>query len=207
MPDKLREAGSVVGSLRAALAEGEAGLKSIPGLLLRIVNDHLWEERLDLPSGQTVQFENFIDFVTTAPIEGLGEDPEMLLDLCKRNADAYRVVRRAMKRRHGGDRKSANHKIKSAIGTLDKKGSNTRVYGLTWLNEHRPDLYAAVVRKELSVNRAMEIAGKREHKLHIPDNPEGAARALLRAWDRARITALIAALVAQTAAGAEDHPP
>lgn len=194
MADKLREAGSVVRSFRAALAEGEGGLKAIPGLLLRIIKDELWRDRLDLSSGQRVHFNRFVDFVTTPPIEGLGEDPETLLDLCKKHDAAYKALVGALKGDHGGDRKSAEYEIKSDNITLDIGRGTSRAYGLTWLDENRPDLYEAVLRKEMSVNRAMIQAGQRKKSLSIPLEPESAARRLAKAFDIEGLRRLVAEL-------------
>jgi hypothetical protein len=60
-----------------AYKKGEGGLKNVPGLLLRIINEGLWRKR-KIRTGEIVEFDKFEDFVTGMPPEGLGENPEML---------------------------------------------------------------------------------------------------------------------------------
>jgi hypothetical protein len=67
--DKLREADTVVDALGKAMLDGKAGLSSVPGLVLRVIKEGLWRERVVVRTGELVRFENFTDFVTTPPLD------------------------------------------------------------------------------------------------------------------------------------------
>ena len=72
--DKLREADAIVDSLGKAMQSGETGLRYVPALLVRVINEEMWRERVIIKTGERVTFRRFLDFVTTDPLEGLGAD-------------------------------------------------------------------------------------------------------------------------------------
>ncbi len=48
-----KEAGLVVGALTRALLDGSRDLGTVPGLLVRIIDEELWRDRIDPTSGRS----------------------------------------------------------------------------------------------------------------------------------------------------------
>ncbi len=72
----------VVNYLRSAVTDGSAGLNDVPALLKRVTEEGLWRERFVQQSKQSTCFTSFIEFVETAPPEGLGTNMRSLQRLC-----------------------------------------------------------------------------------------------------------------------------
>ena len=89
------EAAVVINVFYQAYKSGEGGLKYVPGLLLRIINEGLWKKR-KIRTGEIVEFDKFEDFVTVMPPEGLGENPETLKNLCRDNDEAIEALQREL---------------------------------------------------------------------------------------------------------------
>ena len=89
------EAAVVINVFYQAYKSGEGGLKYVPGLLLRIINEGLWRKR-KIRTGEIVEFDKFEDFVTGMPPEGLGENPETLKNLCRDNDEAIEALQREL---------------------------------------------------------------------------------------------------------------
>jgi hypothetical protein len=90
------EAALVIDAFYHACRRGEGGLKSVPGLLLRIINEGLWKKRKIKQTKEIVEFDKFEDFVTGMPPEGLGENPETLKNLCRDNEEAMRALQQEL---------------------------------------------------------------------------------------------------------------
>jgi hypothetical protein len=90
--NKLREADTVVDALGKAILDAKAGLSSVPGLVLRVIDEGLWRERIIVRTGELVRFESFTDFVTAPPLEGLGADLKMLRRICQDNTEALSML-------------------------------------------------------------------------------------------------------------------
>ena len=88
------EAALVIEAFYDACRSGEGGLKSVPGLLLRIINEGLWRKRRIKQTKEIVEFDKFEDFITGMPPEGLGENPEILKKLCRDNDEAIEALQR-----------------------------------------------------------------------------------------------------------------
>lgn len=120
MADKLREAGSIVDTFGSCVREAEGGREHIPGFLLRIINENLWQDRSirraativsaadahqlsTLVPEQHIHFDSFIDFLTTRPPEGMGLDLDTLLRLCADSPEALAALDRVVRAPAGAD--------------------------------------------------------------------------------------------------------
>lgn len=203
-PSDLIRNGHLIATAYHSLTKGAAGLDSLPLVLDEIGEQEMWRRFIHEETGQEFENRSFREFVTSPPPKGLGAQPETIERICYEKDNILKKVRRWLTGTHGGDRKSAEYEIKSDNITLDNERGTSKAYGLTWLDENRPDLYQAVLRKELTVNRAMQQAGKRHPMRSIPaDDPVAAARSLARAFDAAQLQQLIAEL-ARFLVGAPD---
>jgi len=132
--------------------------------------------------------KSFREFIEAPPLRGLGENIEDLKGLLKDDPIAMARWRDLTVGQHGGDRKSEN--IKSNNITLDsdlftepepgkkKAARGTSIeYLSARLRDERPDLFAKVVAKELTANRAAVEAGWRK--------TETALEMLQRGWRKA----------------------
>lgn len=198
--DTLREADIIVGYLRSAVMEGGAGLKDVPGLLKRTIDEELWRERIIIRTGEMVAFHRFIDFVTAQPLEGLGADVATLRRLCADDMPVLNAIDRAIQAQHGGDRsKSYSVRLAPVEEVEGKDGAahdagNRADYALRRLRKDRSDLHTRVLAGELSPHAAMVEAGYRRRTITLPADVPDAARALRRHFTAAQIAALIAAL-------------
>lgn len=186
--DKRREADIVVDCLRSAVMEGGAGLKDVPGLLRRTIDEELWRERVILRTGEVQRFDRFIDFVIEQPLEGLGADIATLKRLCSGDAAALNAIDRAIQ--------NPSHKHISDVDIINVKrpDGTSATAALRRLRKDRPDLHERVIAGEVSPHAAMVAAGFRVRSLSIPTEPNGAARAIRRHFTADQIDALIEAL-------------
>ena len=79
----LRYNDEICNTLQNAIAYGIGRVQHIPGLLERIINENMWQERIMVMNGQRVEFKRLRDFIETGPPEGLGSDYETLKGICK----------------------------------------------------------------------------------------------------------------------------
>lgn len=177
--DKLREADTVVSCLGQAMLDGESGLKNVPGLLLRVINEDLWQRRIIAQTGKPVGFETFLEFVITEPLEGLGADIGTLKDLCRSNTAALSAIDRVMQRNDGPPTKDERATFNNVQGYVAPTG-NSAARALRKLRADAPEAHARVLAGELSPHAAMVEAGFRRKTLQIPTDVDGAARALAR---------------------------
>ena len=98
----------------------------MPGLLLRIINEGLWRKR-KIRTGEIVEFEKFEDFVTGMPPEGLGENPEMLKNLCRDDEEAMRALQKELGKELGNP---------GGVNNPDgRKGKKNQGYNITLIKD------------------------------------------------------------------------
>lgn len=198
--DKLREADTVVSCLGQAMIDGESGLKNVPGLVLRVVNEDLWQERIIAQTGAPARFKRFVDFVATKPLEGLGADLPTLRRLCADNPAALDALDRATKGRQG-ERTDLFNNVKE-VDDPDPPMGNTAAYALRKLRADAPELHEQVIAGELSPHAAMVQAGFRKKTIQIPADPNGAALALLRKFTPDELQRIVEIIVDRIAVDA-----
>jgi hypothetical protein len=141
------EAAVVIDVFYQAYKSGEGGLKYVPGLLLRIINEGLWKKR-KIRTGEIVEFDKFEDFVTGMPPEGLGENPETLKNLCRDDEEAMRALQRELGKELGnpggvnnpdGRKGKKNQRANGTLIKSSKRGSNKSDYLLARLKRDAPE--------------------------------------------------------------------
>jgi len=182
--DRSREADTIVGSLSEAMASGETGLRYVPALLLRVINEDMWQERVVARTGQIAQFKSFRAFVEAQPLEGLGADIPTIKRLCADNPAALDALDRVTTNGPGGDKRSGEYKS-NHHNIMDDQCNSTQqgtsaAYALRKLRTDAPELHERVIAGDLTPHAAMLEAGFRRKTIQIPADPVGAARALLR---------------------------
>lgn len=161
--DPLLEADVVVDRLRHAMGEGEAGLKHFPGLLKRALREGSWRERVIAKTGKAVQFESFVEFVETDPLDGLGASLRVVENLIRDDAEAKDLL------------------DKTVYNITRRRSGTAPEAALRKLRKDRPDLHAHVLAGDLSPHAAMLEAGFRRRTATIyVDTPQAALQALLR---------------------------
>lgn len=195
--DKNREADAIVGSLSEAMASGETGLRYVPALLLRVINEDMWQTRVVARTGTPATFSSFKAFVEAQPLEGLGADLATLKRLCAENPAALDALDRVTtqgKGRPEHDKSLYHNDLESA-----NQGTSS-AYALRKLRTDAPELHARVLSKELSPHAAMIEAGFRRKTLQVPADPAGAARALLRTFTAEELQQIVEIIVDHIAA-------
>ena len=144
--DKLREADAIVDSLGKAMQSGETGLRYVPALLVRVINEEMWRERVIIKTGERVTFRRFLDFVTTDPLEGLGADMATLRRLCGDNPAALDALDRATQRGEGRPEKTVD--IINSLESERPEG-NTAASALRRLRKAAPALHERVLTGDL----------------------------------------------------------
>jgi hypothetical protein len=179
MSDRQRVAnGMLVDSLGAAIRNGEADLAAVPGLVCQLVDEDgggPWKD-FETQLGVHVTPRSFEEFVTTAPLKGLGcSSVDQLLGVCTEDPVARDRIDRATKRPHGGDHTS---KIDN-INLARVPGGTSEAAALRRLRKDRQDLHARVLAGELSAHAAMIEAGFRPKTVTVRvTDPESVARTL-----------------------------
>jgi hypothetical protein len=204
--DKLREADTVVDALGKAMLDGKAGLSSVPGLVLRVIDEELWRERVVVRTGEVVRFDRFSDFVSTPPLEGLGADLATLKRMCADNPRVLDALDQVSTGRPGGANNPEGHNqhSDSVVNTdnvsIDHRTErsedhgNGRAYALRRLRNERPDLHEQVLSGELTPHAAMIEAGFRKKTMTLPTGIEDLAATLMRKLTPEQVQQLISYL-------------
>ena len=172
-----REAGVVVGTLVRALLDGSRDLGTVPALLVRIIDEDLWRDRVDPASGRPYRFRSWEQFVATPGPEGLGSSDKQLRGVCAGNTKALDALDRVTKR--------PAHIHADVDNVHVRPAGNSQAAALRRLRKDRPDLHAKVLTKELSADKAMVEAGFRPRRITVRiTSPETIAATLERHLDR-----------------------
>lgn len=171
---------TTVAALESAIRYGGSGLADVPDLVIKVIDGELWRE-FKSPRGQE-KHPSFEAFVKAPNPGGLGATVELLQDLCRRRKDVLDKIDSATQRKHGGDHKSEDYRIKIDNIQLDKAPSGTsESAALRRLRKDRPDLHARVLDGELSANAAAVEAGFRKRTITVrTDDPAKIAATLRR---------------------------
>src|SRR5215471_12823331 len=161
MADVLVIRDQITEALYRSLRGGEHGLKAVPGLIRRAIEQEVWTERkVHQMRNKIAKFSSFHEYIKAPPPEGLGAT----LDLCERmigdDEQTLVLFRRVTTGKHGGDRRGKDA-IKRDNVTLDPKRGNARAYTLERLERERPDLFKLVTGGKMTANAAAIKAGFR----------------------------------------------
>jgi len=172
MVDKAREAGVLVQALGRALLDGTRDLKTIPPLIIKIVDHELWRYRVDPSSGREYEFRSWNEFVITSGPDGLGTTREQLRGVCRESKPALDALDRAEQNKVGRPSKTLDNIQGFPSGTSEASA-------LRRLRKDRPDLHTEVLAERLSAHAAMVKAGFRPRTVTVRiADPESVAKAL-----------------------------
>lgn len=219
---RLANNGMAVRSLQDALGKMETSLDVIPRLFARVVQDDAWRHWLDADHGEfehnAADFRAFIE----GPKPAGCRTPLHILERILRGTDAWEVYLDVIRGQPGAE--PGNNRAPERDPTtgmyaptinrdfITDNGAPTIIpiqprdyareaptgtsvsYAVRRLKNNRPDLYEQVKAGELTPNRAMVEAGFRAKSITIDDDPQRAARRLLRHFQGERLEALMRAL-------------
>lgn len=168
----LRANWELVRLAESALRHGTEGLDSLPDMIRVLLEKEAWRE-FELPSGETVSYARFADFIAAGPPRGLGTTPDLLRNIAGNDNGFRNLLDAALQNPIGANQHSHN------VTTLPT--GNSKEKALRRLRKDRPDLLERVEVGELSPHGAMVEAGFRPRTVSVPVvSPETIARSLKR---------------------------
>lgn len=190
---RLKEADGLVSCFYSALKSGENNLRSAPGLLLRLIDENMWQRRM-MKTGQVVEFTRFVDFVTSKPLEGLGEDLESIKRICRDDPAALNAIDKVTVGEAGAPKGNDNAKTNRSISTVCQKEplrGTTSQYALRKLRKDAPELHQQVLDGKLSPHKAMIEAGFRKQTFSVTKDINSAARFLAENFNLSQLDEII----------------
>lgn len=180
-----RARGTLVEALSSALERGGSGLENAPELLRRLLADGSWRSFVT-QRGELVEYERFVDFVTTPPLKGLGVTVRLVQRVVADDPVAVDLLDQALQVQHGGDRSKVDNI------QLAQPGGTSRAASLRRLRKDAPELHAEVLAGQLSAHAAMVQAGFRKRTINVPiHNPDAVARSLRKHLPVEELAALV----------------
>ncbi|WP_405186530.1 hypothetical protein OG582_21095 [Streptomyces anulatus] len=171
-PSPLRARGGLIDALSSTVDRGGHGLKHTPALLRRVLDEEAWRE-FETVRGEVVHHTDFVDFVTTPPLKGLGATVDLVRRIVADDTVALDLLDQVLQGGQGtrSDLVPNSNEVRPT-GT-------TQAAALRRLRKDAPELHARVLAGELSAHAAMVQAGFRARTISVPvSKPESAARAL-----------------------------
>ncbi len=199
---------TVARALAMAVADGNASMHSVPGLLRRIITEDMWQARTIPETGKLCTFERFEDFVTTRPLDGLGTTMDVLRALCQRYEEVLilldQVTRKALNE-NGGDRRGENSIIHNT--ETPKQQGTSREYTVARLErDGHQELAQRVLNREITAAAARRQVGWEFRRVAIRlDDLASAARTIRKHLDPNAIQELITWLQEEAERATEIH--
>lgn len=173
MTDNPRRNGNLVDMLGSALREGGHAMNTVPDLLLKLLQEDGWRDFVT-QRGEAVHHNSFADFVSAAPLAGLGEEMAMVKRVCGDRNDVLSLIDKVLQNPVGHPAINNNIQERAPQGT-------SRAQALRKLRTDSPELHAEVLAGKLSAHAAMVQAGFRPKTATVrTDSPEHVAAALRR---------------------------
>ncbi len=154
---------SLCQSLDKSLRQGEMGIGSTCDLIKAVIREKSWTRR-KIRTGELIELSSLRELITKPPLEGYGEKIEDVERMISNDPEALADFREAVKEQthdrgnqHTGGKRNNVTLAKPATG-------NGKAYTLSRLKRETPELFAAVVRGEMSANAAAIKAGWRKVK-------------------------------------------
>lgn len=172
MTDHLRVNGHLIDDLSSAARHGGAALADAPALLRRVLEDEAWREFVT-QRGDHVSYARFSDFVTTAPLKGLGVDMGLVERIVGTgDRELLTLLKKAKAGRPGRPRKGETPcESQGVYGGTD--------YLAERLSDDHPEVAARIDSGELTINAAAVLAGIRPRRISVRlDNPRSIAQSL-----------------------------
>lgn len=214
---RLTNNGSTVRNLQDTLAAGQCQIEVIPSCIRAVLRDRAWLGwRFPNQEASPFSAKDFRTFLTTKRPEGAGADLA-IIEKVLRGTDVWEAYCEAMAGKPGAPEGNQNNVIGANQWTNtnnvsdcpdapiilphpardrsnDAPAGNSTIYTVNRLAKERPDLLDKIKIGELTPNAAAIAAGFRSKSITIPDEPEAAARRLLRHFQADRLEALLAML-------------
>lgn len=167
----------LVEALGSSLRYGGSALEDVPALFKRLMAEEAWREFVT-PRGKVVHHERFASFLATPPTEGIGASVELFRRIIADDPEALDLFDRAMQRKDGGDRRSADFSVDN-INAEPRPTGTSKDYALRKLRKDAPELHAEVLAGNLSAHAAMVKAGFRRKTRTIRlDDADSAAKTI-----------------------------
>lgn len=183
----------LVETLGTSLRYGGSALSDVPGLLKRLLQEDAWREFVTR-RGEHVTHERFADFVTMAPLKGLGSDIDLVRRIAADDTVTLDLLDQILKE---GSRQGERTDIVDNIHEVRPAGTSQNA-AIRRLRKDAPELHADVLAGRISAHGAMVKAGFRPKTVSVPvTRPEAVARALLKYMSADDIAKLIAELLGQ----------
>lgn len=148
-------------SLDKSLRQGEMGIGSTCDLIKAVIREKAWTRR-KIRTGELITLSSLRELITKPPLEGYGEKIEDVERMIANDPEALADFREAVKGEPG--RPKADEETPYNVRDLQVTCGNGKAYTLSRLKRETPELFAAVVRGELSANAAAVKAGWRKVK-------------------------------------------
>jgi hypothetical protein len=182
----------LVEALGSALRRGGNALEDVPDLLKRVLEEESWREFVT-PRGELVRHERFVDFVTTAPTQGIGASVDLVRRIVKDDPESLDLLDRALQNAEGG---SPEQRATVANSNSGRPSGTTQAAALRRLRKDAPSLHSEVLAGRLSAHAAMVQAGFRPKTISVPvGRPESIAAALRKHLDADGLARLIRLLL------------
>lgn len=170
-----------------ALRTGSESLGNVPALLRGLLEEEAWRE-FALPSGETVTYRRFGEFVAAKPPRGLGTELARIEGLIGTDDPDLVVML------HEADKVGQGHRsdLEPNGESPRSHGGNEAGYTAARLARDAPNVYAALKAGELpSVNAAAVLAGIRPRRISVRlDAPDSVARSLRKHMSREQLSQL-----------------
>lgn len=177
----LRANQSLHESLVHMVHRGETGLKEVPALLLKIIQEDAWRERYVPQLEKVVTFEKFIDYVTTPPLAGMNVTTTILRAICRDHPEARSALEEALTDKPGNRQGRNQYTSGIVVNHYNSKKRDNAGQRIVTLRRHHPELHEKVVKGEMTIHQAAIQAGLYPKRLSVnAQNPESGAMSILR---------------------------
>ena len=150
-------------SLDKSLRQGEMGIGSTCDFIKAVIREKSWEKRT-IRTGELITLSSLRELITKPPLEGYGEKIEDVERMIASDPEALADFREAIKGHEGGDKRSTKAITGYNITSDERVTGTGKAYTLSRLKRETPELFASVVRGEMSANAAAVKAGWRKVK-------------------------------------------
>lgn len=178
MTESLRHNANLVDALGSALRDGEHGLSTVPALLKRVLSEGSWREFVT-KRGERVEHQRFADFVTAAPLAGLGADLALVRRVVGDDVEALSMLDKEVQNPSGRPDTLSIIQGKAPTGTTKDAALRRLRKEAESGNQQAAELQAQVLAGNLTAHAAMVTAGFRPRTITVPvERPDTIAAAL-----------------------------
>lgn len=175
MVDQMKHNATLVDALGSSLRRGDRAIGTVPALVRRVLEEDAWRD-FETSRGELVHHERFADFVTTAPLKGLGASVDLVRRIVKDDVETLDRLDQALKQ---GSRPGARTDLFDNVQEVKAPDGNSESAALRRLRKDAPDLHGDVLAGRLSAHAAMVKAGFRPRTFTVRgDRPDSIAQTL-----------------------------